>query len=99
LYGELGTGGFNASGSSVPVQVAGVGGSGTLSSVTSLDLTYHSNGSNYGGSVYAVLGTGELVSWGYGVSGVLGTDLLSTLGYGLPWNGYSPMPVASPAGA
>ncbi len=69
-YGQLGDGEFYTGpvGSATPVAVEGVGGTGTLTGVTSLV----SSGSGGGGSYCAVLSSGGVACWGQGVSGQLG---------------------------
>jgi alpha-tubulin suppressor-like RCC1 family protein len=71
--GELGDGTFyitGNSGSAVPVQVDGVGGSGTLTGATGLASTYASNG------LCAVLASGGVDCWGNGYNGQLGDGQL-----------------------
>ena len=83
-YGELGNGTFyNTSspfGSSTPVEVEGVGGSGTLTGVT--NLVSHSDG------YCALLVSGGVDCWGYGPDGELGNGIRYTTG-----NEGSAMPV------
>ena len=63
-YGELGNGA--ASSSATPVQVEGVGGTGTLSGVASLTSSP--------GSICALLTSGGVDCWGYGPDGELGNS-------------------------
>ena len=64
IDGQLGNGTINTSGSATPVQVVGVGGTGTLSGISSLT----------GGldGYCALLTSGGVDCWGYNVSGELG---------------------------
>jgi alpha-tubulin suppressor-like RCC1 family protein len=74
-YGELGDGQFYTTGndgSAVPVQVVGVGGTGTLTSVAKLT----SGGNDY----CAVLTSGGVDCWGYGYDGELGNGQFYTTG-------------------
>ena len=83
--GELGDGTFYTSGhdgSDVPVTVLGVGGNGTLGDVTSLA----SDGSGF----CALLGSGGVDCWGYGLTGELGDGTF----YGSSTNNGSAVPVA-----
>jgi alpha-tubulin suppressor-like RCC1 family protein len=73
FFGQLGNGIFYTKpdlGSATPVHVGGVGGTGTLSGVTS--LTGHSN------SVCAVLTSGGVDCWGSGYLGQLGNGATTT---------------------
>jgi len=73
--GELGDGQFYTTGndgSAVPVQVVGVGGTGTLTSVANLT----SGGNDY----CAVLTSGGVDCWGYGYDGELGNGQFYTTG-------------------
>jgi alpha-tubulin suppressor-like RCC1 family protein len=69
--GQLGNGTFPTS-SAVPVEVEGVGGTGTLAGVTHL----------FGGPVgyCALLGSGGVDCWGYGPDGELGDGIFYTTG-------------------
>jgi alpha-tubulin suppressor-like RCC1 family protein len=74
-YGELGDGTFyttGSDGSSTPVQVVGVGGSGLLTGVTRLAGGYK--------AVCAVVASGEVECWGYGPDGTLGNGTFTTSG-------------------
>ncbi len=66
-YGELGNGTFT--GSTSPVEVVGIGGSGTLSGVARLV--------SENASMCAVLTSAGLVCWGYGPNGQLGNGTAS----------------------
>ncbi len=84
--GELGDGVFYTSGnfgSAVPVQVLGVGGSGTLTGVSGLTLNLE--GENY----CALMGSSGVNCRGYGTSGALGD--------GYPTNSAVPVPVVGVA--
>ncbi|MBV8463499.1 MAG: hypothetical protein JO368_09415, partial [Acidimicrobiales bacterium] len=77
-YGELGDGTFHTTspfGSATPVQVEGVGGSGTLGNVQSLS-------SDGIGSYCVVLTSGTVDCWGYGRFGELGNGTFYTTGNG-----------------
>jgi alpha-tubulin suppressor-like RCC1 family protein len=77
--GELGNGQFYTSGnegSAVPVAVEGVNGVGTLSGVASLSL----NSVYPGGGYCAVVASGAVDCWGYGVYGELGNGKPYTSG-------------------
>ncbi len=77
-FGQLGDGIFYTSGhvaSATPVQVVGVGGSGTLSGVASL--------TSDGNSAYcALLTSGGVDCWGSGSAGELGDGIVYKSGYG-----------------
>ena len=66
-YGELGNGA--SSSSATPVQVEGVGGTGTLTGVASLTSSP--------GSICALLTSGGVDCWGYGPDGELGNNATS----------------------
>ena len=73
--GELGDGTFYTSspeGSAIPVQVVGVGGTGTLSGVESL--------ANDAQGYCAILTSGDVDCWGYGQYGELGNGTFYTSG-------------------
>jgi alpha-tubulin suppressor-like RCC1 family protein len=74
-YGELGDGQFYTTGndgSAIPVQVVGVGGTGTLTGVANL--------TNGGDDYCAVLTSGGVDCWGYGYDGELGNAQFYTTG-------------------
>jgi alpha-tubulin suppressor-like RCC1 family protein len=78
-YGQLGDGSFYTTGedgSDVPVAVKGTGGSGTLGGVTRLAST----GSDGEASYCAVLSSGGVDCWGYGLLGQLGDGTFYTTG-------------------
>jgi alpha-tubulin suppressor-like RCC1 family protein len=74
-YGQLGNGIFYTIanyGTSIPVQVEGIGGTGNLSGVTSL--------SSDGNESCALLSSGGVDCWGYGYDGELGNGVFYTNG-------------------
>jgi alpha-tubulin suppressor-like RCC1 family protein len=81
-YGELGNGTFYTSapyGSAIPVEVEGVGGTGTLTGVASLvgdDNNSGAMGSGPPASYCAVLTSGGVDCWGTGESGELGNGVI-----------------------
>jgi alpha-tubulin suppressor-like RCC1 family protein len=78
-YGQLGDGAFyttGSEGSDVPVVVKGLGGSAALAGVVSLA----SSGSDGEASYCAVLGSGKVDCWGYGLFGQLGDGKFYTSG-------------------
>ncbi len=73
IYGELGNGVFYSTGyqgSAVPVQVEGVGGTGTLTGVASLTAQF--------GGDCALLTSEELDCWGFGAYGNLGNGVFDS---------------------
>jgi alpha-tubulin suppressor-like RCC1 family protein len=79
-YGELGDGSFYRTGnpgSAVPMAVKGVGGSGTLSGVTSV-TNEHSDSTGYG--YCARLTSGHVDCWGSGYDGELGDGTFTKTG-------------------
>ncbi len=76
-FGNLGNGTYNSS--TVPVQVQGVGGAGTLTGVASL-ASYDGNSP---AGYCALLTSGKVDCWGYGYDGELGNGVIySTSPYG-----------------
>lgn len=75
--GELGDGVFGTGdvGSATPTQVVGVGGTGLLSDVTSI-----ASDADTFASYCAILGSGEVDCWGYGLEGELGNGNYYTTG-------------------
>jgi alpha-tubulin suppressor-like RCC1 family protein len=80
-YGQLGNGTFYTTGnegSAVPVQVEGVGGTGTLTGATPGNLV--SDEGAFGGGYCALLTSGAVDCWGYGRYGQLGNGTFYTTG-------------------